>query len=281
MAATDIIGKVGGEASDATAFLIFDTESVPDGRLIGQVKYPGETLTPAEAIERARMEARQLSLSGSDFLPVSFQYPVAVCILRVGLDFAPQAIKCLDAPQFRPQKIVEEFWRGLAHYKEKSKGRARFVTFNGRAFDWPLLELGAFRYGCCARDYFLNGRRRYGPELDLMEWLTNYGALRPAGVKLDVFAKLLGKPGKTATKGDQVYAMYLAGKNQEINDYCMFDTLDTYFVFLRTRVLEGQITLEQEQALVARAKAWIGERVAELPMLQHYLDNWGDWQAWP
>jgi hypothetical protein len=101
------------------------------------------------------------------------------------------------------------------------------------------------------------------------------------GMRLDLFAKLLGKPGKVGVAGDQVYAMCLAGKVQEVNDYCMFDTLDTYFIFLRTRVLVGQLALDKEQDLVAQAKAWIGAKAAEFPALQHYLDNWGDWKPWP
>jgi predicted PolB exonuclease-like 3'-5' exonuclease len=280
MATADLPGKSVGEGSEATAFLILDTESIPDGRLLSKVKYAAENLGPAEAIERAQAEARELSRTGSDFLPVSFQIPVAVCILRVAADFRLQAIRCLDAPQFRPSKIVEEFWRGLAHYKSRSGTRAKLITFNGRGFDLPLLELAAFRYGCCASDYFLNSRNRYNGELDLFDWLTNYGACRlPGG--LDLFSKILGKPGKMEVCGDQVYAMYLAGKIQEINDYCMFDTLDTYFVFLRTRVLQGDVSLEEEQSLVAAGKAWITAKTAELPALQKYLDNWGDWEPWP
>src|SRR5262245_50140947 len=80
----------------ATAFLILDTESVPDGRLIGRVKYPGEDLDPEEAIARAQAEARAASRDGSDFLPVTFQYPVAACVLRVAGDFSLQALACLD-----------------------------------------------------------------------------------------------------------------------------------------------------------------------------------------
>ena len=34
------------------------------------------------------------------------------------------------------------------------------------------------------------------------------------------------------------------GKLAEINNYCRCDVLDTYFVFLRTRVLVGQLTLD-------------------------------------
>jgi 3'-5' exonuclease len=252
----------------ATAFLVLDTESVPDGELLARVKYPAESLTPEEAIERAKAEARELSRDGSDFLPVTFQVPVAVCVLRVAADFTLQALKCLDVPAYRPREIVRQFWVGLARYK------AKLVTFNGRGFDLPLLELAAFRHGCCARDYFVNSRNRYnGNHLDLFDWLSNYGACRMAG-GLNLLAKLLGKPGKMDVSGDQVYALHKEGRLREINDYCTYDTLDTYFVFLRTRVLSGDLTAEHEAMLVKRARAWLESKTMELPALRQYLENW-------
>ena len=267
----------------ADVFIVIDTESVPDGRLLSKVKYTGLNLSPEEAVRRAQAEAVERSQSGSDFLPVSFQYPVAVCVLRAGPDFELQALTCLDAPLYRPQKIVEAFWNGLASYRKKYR-RAQLVTFNGRGFDLPLLEMAAFRYGCrCGPEYFDSSRNRFGGgHLDLLEWFTNYGACRGQGAGgLNLFSKSLGKPGKMEVSGDQVYDLYLEGKVQDVNDYCMFDTLDTYFVFLRTRVMTGDISLEHEHDLVGRAREWITAKVAELPALQQYLNNWGEWEPWP
>jgi predicted PolB exonuclease-like 3'-5' exonuclease len=259
-----------------TAFLVVDCESIPDGKLLNMVKYAGQGLSDEAAIERAREEARQDSKTGSDFIHFTFQIPVAVCVLRVGADFGLQAIKCVDAPLYRPREIVKNFWLGLSFYT-----KCKLVTFNGRGFDLPLLELAAFRYGCPARDYFARGRNRYNGDLDLMDWLTNFGASRGFAGGLNVLAKLLGKPGKMDVAGDQVYEMYRAGRYQEINDYCMFDTLDTYFVFLRTRVLTGDVTPEQEIELVQTARTTLAAQTKELPALKQYLDNWTDWQPWP
>lgn len=263
-------------AAAKPAYLVMDTESVPDGRLVGLIKYPADNLGPEEAIARFQAETRERSATGSDFLPVTFQYPVAICVLRVGGDWRLQKITCLDAPQFRPRDIVQKFWRGLAELN------ARLVTFNGRGFDLPLLELAAFRYGCSAKTYLANSRKRFDglAHIDLMDWLTNYGAYRLAG-GLNLLSKLLGKPGKMAIAGHQVYELHHAGKLQEINDYCLFDTLDTYFVFLRTRVLTGDLTLEQEQARVHQAKEFLAGKTADLPALEQYLSNWGDWAPWP
>src|SRR5437879_562484 len=106
-------------------YLVFDTESVPDGRLLALVKYAGDGIGPEEAVRRAQTEARERSFSGSDFLPVSFQVPVATCVLRVGGDFRLQGLTCLDAPEFRPRKIVEAFWSGVASYRAKYAERIK------------------------------------------------------------------------------------------------------------------------------------------------------------
>ena len=263
----------------ATAYLILDTESVPDGKLLAKVKYPQQEISPEAAVNQAQAEARAMSHSGSDFLPVTFQYPVAACVLRVGADFQLQALKCLDAPHYRPRKIAEDFWKGINSYRTRPGEPVQLVTFNGRGFDLPLLELAAFRYGISGQGHF---SQRFRPDwhIDVMDWLTNRGSFRLTG-GLNLLSKLLGKPGKTDVQGDMVYQLYLAGKLQEINDYCMADTLDTYFIFLRTRVLTGELDLEAEHRAVLKAKEWLTQKVAELPAVQHYLDNWGDWSPWP
>ena len=273
MATADTLTRsLTADAGTRTAFLIIDTESVPDGRLLAAVKYAGENVTPEEAIERARAEQRETSWNGSDFIPVSFQIPVGVCVLRVGTDFTLQALACLDAPHFRPREVVKKFWLGVSCYK------AKLVTFNGRSFDMPLLELAAFRYGYSARDYYQNSRNRFNGPIDLMDWMTNFGACRLAG-GLYVLAKLLGKPGKMEVSGDQVYQMYLDGRLQEINDYCLCDTLDTYFVFLRTRILTGDINIDQEAELVGKARELLESKAGEFPVLRRYLDNWTEFPS--
>ena len=258
-------------SSDPTrpAFLVVDTESIPDGELLAKVKYSTESPTPADAIARAQEEARQASKTGSDFVNVAFQVPVAVCVVKVANDFSLQAITCLDAPLFRPKEIVRKFWLGVGMYE-----KAKLVTFNGRCFDLPMLELAAYRQGLNLRDYFQKSRNRFqGNHLDLCDWLNNFGACRLMG-GLNLFAKMIGKPGKMDIAGDQVYRMHCDGRFQEINDYCLFDTLDTYYVFLRTRVLTGELALEQEEDLVRSSREFLHEKDGEVPALANYLRSW-------
>ncbi|MGE3803227.1 MAG: 3'-5' exonuclease [Gemmataceae bacterium] len=264
-----------GTADDvkATAYLVLDTESVPDGRLINLVKFAGQQLMPHHAVSKFQEEQRERT--GSDFLPVSFQYPVSVCVARVAADFSLLAVTCLDAPQFRPREIVCDFWRGFTVYE-----RAQLVSFYGGGFDLPLMELAAFRFGCNIAAYIARSRHRYLGHIDLLDWLTNFGAYRLAG-GLNLLSKLLGKPGKMEVAGHQVYEFFCQGKLQEINDYCLADTLDTYFIFLRTRVLTGEVSLEREAELVRAARKWLDAAAPDSPAIQQYLANWGNWDPWP
>lgn len=250
------------------AFLIVDCESVPDGSLVAAVKYPGESLTPDAATDRYRDEQREQSWSGSDFIPHTFQIPVAVCVVRVRKDYSFEAFTCLDAPQFRPEEIVRQFWKGYDHYKH-----AKLVTFNGRGFDVPLLELAAFRHGIPLGNHIQRTRHRYQGGLDLQEFFTNFGASRFAG-GLNLAAKLLGLPGKMDFKGDEVLTLHREGRLQEINDYCLCDTLDTYFVFLRTRVITEEITLAEERSLIEKAKSYLLAKAEEYPVIRRYFECW-------
>jgi hypothetical protein len=259
-------------------YFVFDTESVADAALVAKLRYPGEKIEPQAAVRRYRDEL--MAKFESDFIPYTFQIPVSVAIAKVAADFRLIDVVVLDEPQFRPHVITENFWRGWDKYQ-----RPTLVSFNGRGFDVPLMELAAFRYGISLPGWFQSTmkasdqyRNRYNTSahLDLCELLTNFGGTRFTG-GLNLIANVLGKPGKMDVQGDMVQDMYEAGKLAEINDYCRCDVLDTYFVFLRTRVLVGQMTLESEHQLVAEVKEWLEQRADKVVAFKRYLDKWGDW----
>jgi 3'-5' exonuclease len=266
---------------DDIHYLVFDVESVPDARLIRMVKYPGEEIDEQTAVRKLQEEILQQSNGTTDFIPVTFHYPIVICVAKVRQDLSLMEIVSLDFPALRPAEMVRLFWHGV----ENLYGAASLVTFNGRGFDVPLLELMAFRYGYPVKRHFkdkFGSRFRFAGtrHIDLHDWLSNYGAIRMNG-GLNLLAKVLGKPGKTETSGDQVHGMFLQGKIKEINDYCMHDVLDTYFVFLRSRVMQGEISVTREQDIVRKTREYLVENSARVPAYESYLKNWGDWVPWP
>jgi predicted PolB exonuclease-like 3'-5' exonuclease len=265
-------------ADSTVTFLAFDIETVADGELVSRIRYPGEKLKPKAAVDRYRAELREQY--DSDFIPYTFQLPISVAVGKISADYRLLDVAVLDEPQFRPHVITEHFWRGWDRYR-----RPTLVSFNGRTFDIPLLELAAFRYGVSVPGWFniaaksfeqYRNRFNLDAHFDLQEILTNFGSTRFTG-GLNLAANLLGKPGKMDVQGHMVQDLYDQGKLQEINDYCCCDLLDTYFVFLRTRVLFGTITLDHEQGLIAETKSWLIKRASQSRAYATYLDRWGDW----
>ena len=265
-------------AVPAVRYLVFDIESVADSQLVARLRYPGEAVEPREAVGRYRAEL--MEKCESDFVPYTYQVPISVAVAKVAADFRLIDLVVLDEPEFRSHVITEYFWRGWEKY-----GRPTLVSFNGRTFDVPLMELAAFRNGLSVPGWFSvagksfeQPRSRYNTQshIDLCELLTNFGSTRFTG-GLNLAANILGKPGKMEVQGDMVQDMYDAGRIAEINDYCRCDVLDTYFVFLRTRVLLGQLALDAEQAMIAGTKQWLQEKSAEIGAYRLYLDHWGNW----
>ena len=265
-------------ANNSIEWLVFDVESVADGRLVSSVRYPGEKLSPEDAIARYRAEL--LEQNGTDFIPYTFQVPVSIVVAKLDRHMQILDITALDQPAGRPHVITEHFWRGWLSYNKPT-----LVSFNGRGFDLPLLELAAFRFGIGAPAWFNvddksweQRRNRYNIEshFDLQDFLTNFGASRLAG-GLNLVAQLIGKPGKMDVTGDQVQDLYDEGRIAEINDYCRCDVLDTYFIFLRVCVLTGRLTLEEESKLVDKTRSWLEENVSKVPAWKSYLKTWKSW----
>jgi len=256
-------------------YLIFDVETVGDGELIHRVRYSDVEMTARDATDRYRREL--LEDTGRDVLPPTFVLPISVAVGKVAADYRLVDLTVLDAPDYRPEHIVRRFWQGWHHY-----GRPTLVTFNGRGYDLPVMELGAFRWGISIPAWFNvdsrsyeQSRNRYNTDahIDLQDFIANFGALRVSG-GLNLLASMLDKPGKSGIDGSQVQNLYYDGHADQINDYCRCDVLDTYFVFLRTRVLTGAISLDDERELVALAREMLMEQAEQQPAYRHYLDVW-------
>lgn len=259
-------------------YFVFNVESVADGELISRLRYAGQGLNGTDAISRYRAELR--AEFGHDFIPYTYQFPVSVAVGKVTADLELVDVVVLDESKYRPHVIAQHFWRGWEAYHHPT-----LVSFGSRSFALPLMELAAFRYGLQVPGWFNVGaksfeqfRNRFNLEahVDLQELLTNFGSSRFAG-GLALASNLLGKPGRSEVQSDKIQELYLDGRLTEIADHCRRDLLDTYFVFLRTRVMFAEISLNREQALIGQAKQWLSGKAEQSGAYRAYLERWGDW----
>jgi predicted PolB exonuclease-like 3'-5' exonuclease len=151
-------------------------------------------------------------------------------------DYVPRKIGVVGEGKGERDMLVD-----FAGWLDRS--RPCIITWNGRGFDMPVITSRALKHGVPMPWWFSDRHTRYrfSPEghLDLMDFLADYGAAKSS--RLDVFAKLVGLPGKVGVDGSQVAPMVHAGRLDEVNAYCLCDVAQTAGLFLRVQLLRGVI----------------------------------------
>lgn len=225
---------------------IFDMETRIDKALIRAVLYPREDLTDDQAYQRLRQQTLGESEGRRDFLPIAFHVPVSIVVGNVTGGRVLTAVEVLGEQDYSEEGIVCEFWRRVESFP------GALVSFNGRHFDFPVLELQALRYGCQAPRYFnekYGHRYRYSEErhYDLFDFLSNAGMHRIRG-GFNLLTQLIGLPGKTQIDGSMIQGLWEAGQLATIHAYCRQDVIQTYFLFLRLELMRGRLTPSAYQA---------------------------------
>ena len=234
-------------------YTIVDIETRIEKSLVRVVYTPHKDFSDDEAYLHVQQQLRQEQ--GNDFFPLSFHVPISIAIGQVNEDRILTAVETLDEDTYSEEGIVRSFWSRLERFP------GTLVTFNGRNFDLPVLELQALKYGCSVPRYFGGkSRNRYAEEghYDLYDFLTNYGAHRLRG-GFNVVAKLIGLPGKMEIDGSMVQQLWQENRLSEIHHYCRHDVIQTYFLFLRIELMRGRITLAHYEHALAQSQVFRNE----------------------
>ncbi|MDE0214912.1 MAG: ribonuclease H-like domain-containing protein, partial [Deltaproteobacteria bacterium] len=167
-------------------------------------------------------------------------------------------VETLCADDYSEEAIVRDFWERVERFN------GTLVSFNGRNFDLPVLELHALKYGCRAPRYFnqrFGHRYRYSEDghYDLYEFIGNHGVNRIRG-GFDLLCKLIGLRGKGNIDGSMVQDLWEDGRLAEIHEYCRQDVIQTYFLLLRVERMRGRIDESRYEAAWA-ATARFRERL--------------------
>jgi hypothetical protein len=226
-----------------------DLETVPDEALVAAVD--GRADRPhAERLQRLLAERRARTGGRSDFLPLPFHRPVAACLLEAVDKDGVVAVADVEAWTDRrgdEADFLERLWARLEG--------AAVVTFHGRGFDLPVLELRSLKLGVPAPGWFRVARQAGADgHVDVKELLAAPG--QGGAAPLDLYAKLCGLPGKEDVAGADVGALYAAGELDRIGAYCMTDVVQTFLLYLRHRLLDGSLLPDgyAESAELARER---------------------------
>lgn len=220
-------------------YTIVDIETRIDKNLVRAIYFPHAEVSEEKAYTQARERLQQEQ--GNDFFPLSFHIPISIAVGQVNDERVLTAVETINESDYSEESIVRTFWQRLERFS------GTLVTFNGRSFDLPVLELQALKYGCQAHRYFSGkARNRYAEEghFDLYDFLTNYGVHRLRG-GFNLLAKMIGLPGKTEIDGSMVQQLWQEGRLGDIHRYCRHDVIQTYFLFLRVELMRGRMTPEQ------------------------------------
>jgi len=261
-----------------TPTLVFDIETIPDIAGLRSLHELDASLSDAEVAEFAFQQQR--AKNGSDFLPLHLQRVIVISfVLR-----SDEGLKVvsLAEPALSEAEIVQMFFKGIEKYTPQ------IVSWNGGGFDLPVLHYRGLIHGVNAARYWDMGEgdfrdsrdfkwnnyisRYHARHLDLMDLLAMYQPR--ASAPLDQLAKLMGLPGKVGMDGSAVWPAWLAGRGDEIRDYCETDVVNTWLVYLRFQQMRGALTEAEHEAEVALTRNALIALAKDKPHWNEFLAAW-------
>ncbi len=161
---------------------------------------------------------------------------------RMGLDPSTGRIVCIGVHwievdrsraycQSDEMELLSNFWSDLAQIRP-----TRFVTFNGKSFDFPFINIRSAILGVpIPRDLLLDTRRfSTDRHFDVREVLTNFDRYKKG--TLEYFCQVFGVASpKDGMDGSQVEAYFKQGRLDEIARYCLDDCRATGELYRRLR----------------------------------------------
>lgn len=231
----------------APSYLVLDIETIPDA----EVHTPPE---PSPGHERP-------------FPPLFACRPVVIGVLWLSEDLACKRMGTIGDGKDEAGMLAD-----FAEFM--GKWTPHIITWNGRCFDMPVLLLRAMRHGVSLPWYYRERdyRYRYSEDghLDLCDFLSDHGAARLTS--LAGAAKLIGLPGKDGLDGSQVEGLYHAGQMDALRSYCLSDVAQTAFLFLRQKLLVGQVDRETYRRVARELLTWM-ETDGRLARLMGVIDK--------
>ena len=233
--------------------LVFDIETIPDVEL-GRRLHGLEDLADDQVAQIMLTHRRQET--GTEFLSLEQHRIVAISVaLRTRDTFRLWSLGEVTSGE---RELIERFFDGIDRYTPD------LVSWNGSAFDLPVLHYRALLHGVAAPRNWETGdeeqsfrynnylSRFHWRHLDLMDVLSGFH--NRARASLEDVAVLLSLPGKIGMHGSAVWAHYMGGDVAGIRSYCEIDVLNTYLIYLRFELMRGRLNADQHAEELVRVR---------------------------
>ncbi len=250
---------------------VFCIETIPDldgGRRL----YGLDGLSDKEVANIIFHKRRQET--GNEFLPLHLHRIVAIsAAVHTREQFSVCSLGNENADE---AELVKCF------FSDVSKHTPTIVSWNGRAFDLPILQYRALIHGVQAPRYWEVGDdddnfsrnnyldRHHTRHTDLMDVMSGYES--QAVAPLEQIAALLGLPAKMGLSSAMVWERFQAGDLAGIRNNCETDVLNIYLVYLRFEFIRGHLNPSDYSAECDRVRKTLGDEAK--PHLLEYLQAW-------
>jgi|SRR3989338_365291 len=123
------------------------------------------------------------------------------------------------------KEVLKEFWQTAQLYDQ-------FITFNGHSFDCPYLMIRSAALKIKPSKNLMINRYYNGPHIDILDRLTNFGAMRRRG-SLHMWCQAFGikSPKTDGITGDDVGQLFKDKRYLDIARYCAGDLWATKDLF--------------------------------------------------
>jgi len=260
--------------------IVFDIETVVDADAARRIlRLPD--LTDAEAREGLADYFLEKTEGRNDFPRQPFHQVVAISyghLIREPGEEGSELVMRQLATGGDKNSSELEMLEGFFQLIEKRA--PLLVSYNGRAFDIPVLKYRAMAHGISCPRWFTQGDKwnnydtRYSKEYhcDLLEVLSDFGA--SARCSMDEVAAAFNVPGKLEAAGDNVREMFETGQIDAIRNYCETDVLSTMLIFLRHQLFAGTLSEGAYARTILGVRNYLEAESETHPHLAEYLRAW-------
>ncbi|MBT4921434.1 MAG: 3'-5' exonuclease [Rickettsiales bacterium] len=255
--------------------LVFDIETIPDITSGRNLLNDYDSSDAELHIKLAKYHKPAFEEGVDDpnlvFFKPAFHKVVAISFMHIEISreggsevHSFQELRSGGNAESNEKELIDGFFSFIAKHKPK------LVSYNGRSFDFPVLQYRALKYQTNSFGIYQLGDKwnsymqRYSTEwhCDLLEVLSNFGA--STRISMNDLCAVLDIPGKIDVDGLAVYNLYKADKVSEIRDYCETDVLNTYLIYLKYALHMGIMNksaydnaVTQIESFLAGAKEYV------------------------